>query len=68
MDVTANKKTVRQDRVCWIRASDGLDNDDKSEPLPLCLLEGISLLQEIGIFLERAGYSRSSNHKVYRSL
>jgi len=63
LECSANASTVRQDQICWIRASDGI-TDDKVEKLNPAMLFCLEFLRGIALDLETSKYTRSKNHKV----
>jgi hypothetical protein len=61
---SANQTTVRQDTICWVRASDGVGEGSDVEQLHPALLECLANLRGIAQELETLNYGRSKNHKV----
>ena len=72
MDVSANDKSVRQDRICWLRESDGTPLADGAlanvQQISPAMIHCIGFLRGIAGQLQRQKYSRSSNHYVPKQL
>lgn len=64
-----NSISVRQDRVCFVRGSDGtpqaVDETSKTyKPVGSGLQHCISLLRGVTLQLQELGFNRSTNHRV----
>jgi SM-20-related protein len=57
-DESGNEKSVRQDRVQWVRSDEGEVVDEHS------LHDAIQLLRGVAHVLEKSGYSRASNYQI----
>jgi hypothetical protein len=72
MEVSSNDKTVRQDRICWLRENDGTPLASGAlaavQQISPAMLYCIGFLRGIAGQLQRQKYTRSSNHFVPKQL